>query len=181
MKKIIHKWFWAWDFEKEEKWFNELAAKGLHLNGVGFCRYTFEDGTPGEYVYRLEMLPSWPSHAESVQYIRFLEETGAEHVGSLMRWVYFRKKVGENGGFDLFSDIGSRITHLNRILSLVGILLGVNLFNSANNLHLWLYSCTGGNLVASILCFATSFLLGYGFFRLFSKKRELEREKVLHE
>ncbi len=41
MKHIIHKWFWAWDFDKEEKWLNEMSAKGLNLTGVSFCRYVF--------------------------------------------------------------------------------------------------------------------------------------------
>ncbi|MBQ2899558.1 MAG: DUF2812 domain-containing protein, partial [Oscillospiraceae bacterium] len=31
MKKVIKKMFWAWDFEKEEKWLNEMSAKGLAL------------------------------------------------------------------------------------------------------------------------------------------------------
>ena len=34
MRKTIRKWFWTWDFEKEEKWLNEMAAQGLALVGV---------------------------------------------------------------------------------------------------------------------------------------------------
>ncbi len=29
--------FLVWDFDKEEKWLNEMAAKGLALTSVGFC------------------------------------------------------------------------------------------------------------------------------------------------
>ena len=25
-RKTIRKWFWVWDFEKEEDWLNEMAA-----------------------------------------------------------------------------------------------------------------------------------------------------------
>ena len=121
MKHVIHKLFWAWEFDKEEKWLNEMSAKGLQLSDVGLFRYVFKEGLPGEYVYRLEMLKHWPRHPESAQYIRFIEEMRAEHIGSLMSWVYFRKKA-EDGGFDLFSDIDSRIRHLNRILALIGVL-----------------------------------------------------------
>ena len=56
MRKIIHKVFFAWDFDKEEKWLNELAAKGLSLIGVGLFRYEFEETLPGEYSYKLELL-----------------------------------------------------------------------------------------------------------------------------
>lgn len=26
--KVIHKWFWIWDFEKEEDWLNGTAQSG---------------------------------------------------------------------------------------------------------------------------------------------------------
>ncbi len=122
MKFTVHKVFFAWDFEKEEKWLNEMAAKGMHLTDVGFCRYVFEEGTPGEYQYHLEWLPQLPTHPESLAYIRFIEETGAEHVGSLKKWVYFRKRVTE-GAFDLFSDLDSRISHFRWVARLTGTLL----------------------------------------------------------
>lgn len=60
MRTVIHKWFWAWDFDKEEKWLNEMAAKGLALNSVGFCKYGFDECLPGEYNVRLELLDNMP-------------------------------------------------------------------------------------------------------------------------
>ena len=50
MRKTIRKWFWAWDFEKEEKWLNEMAAKGLALVGVGFCKYEFDAEMNGSLI-----------------------------------------------------------------------------------------------------------------------------------
>ena len=29
MRKIVKKWFWVWEFDKEEQWLNEMAAKGV--------------------------------------------------------------------------------------------------------------------------------------------------------
>ena len=43
MRKTIRKWFWVWDFDKEERWLNEMAAQGLALVDVGFARYAFEE------------------------------------------------------------------------------------------------------------------------------------------
>ena len=48
--------FWAWNFDKEEKWLNEMAAKGLCLISVGLFRYDFEDCEPGEYQIRMQLL-----------------------------------------------------------------------------------------------------------------------------
>ena len=69
MRKTIRKWFWAWDFDKEEHWLNEMAARGLSLVSVGWCRYEFEDCVPGEYSVRLELLKEKPMHPESVKYM----------------------------------------------------------------------------------------------------------------
>ena len=74
-RKTIRKWFWVWDFEKEERWLNEMALQGWALDGVGWCTYHFRRCEPGEYTVRLEMR----TYDES--YVAFMEETGAEFVG----------------------------------------------------------------------------------------------------
>ncbi len=40
-RKTLTRWFWVWQFEKEEDWLYEMAASGWVLESVGFCRYTF--------------------------------------------------------------------------------------------------------------------------------------------
>ena len=177
MKKTMHKIFWTWEFEKEEKWLNEMSAKGLQLCDVGYCRYTFVEGTPGEYLYRLELLDYWPTNDKSREYIGFMEDTGAEYIGALFRWVYFRKKA-EASGFDLFSDIDSRLKHLDRILLLAGILFGLMLFNAINSI---LNLCDAKNMFIGYICCAVALLIGYGFFRLLFKRRKLKKEKLLYE
>ena len=41
MRKTVYKWFWAWEFEKEERWLEEMVQSGWVLDGVGFCKYKF--------------------------------------------------------------------------------------------------------------------------------------------
>ena len=179
MKKKIYKMFWIWDFDREEKWLNDMSAKGMQLCDVGYCRYTFEEGLPNEYVYRLELLNNMPAHEESKRYINFIEDTGAEQIGSLFRWVYFRKKKGSTE-FNLLSDIDSRIKHLNRILVLAGIFAGLNLFNGLNLLAPW-HSSVKQEWGLGALCLAVGLLIGCGFVQLFFKRNKLKREKILHE
>jgi hypothetical protein len=31
MRQVIRKWFWAWEFDKEEKWLCDMAAQGKAL------------------------------------------------------------------------------------------------------------------------------------------------------
>ncbi len=178
MRRTIFKWFWLWEFEKEEKWLNEMASKGLALAGVGLAQYTFEESSPGEYTIRLEMLKDFPSHPESQRYIRFLEETGAEHIATLSRWVYFRKKA-EGARFNLFSDIDSRIRHLNRMLWIPGILGAANLFNAVS-WSIRYFSGDSGFIIA-LLCGVVAILMIYGFFRILLAKQKLKKERLLHE
>ncbi|KAB3531570.1 DUF2812 domain-containing protein [Alkaliphilus serpentinus] len=121
------------DFEKEEKWLNEMANKGMNFIDYSLpCRYLFEEGNPGEYTYRLELLNNSPNHPESRAYIKFMEEAGAELVSTYFRWVWFRKKSSD-GPFDIYSDNSSKIKHYKRVAWFVGLAglanLVVGLFN----------------------------------------------------
>lgn len=120
MRHVVHRWFSIGAYEREEKWLNEMSSKGMQLVYADGLRYAFEEGTPGEYIYRLELLEHLPSNAESIAYLRFLEETGVEHVASFMRWVYLRKKASD-GPFDIYSDIDSRMKHNRRIIGIANV------------------------------------------------------------
>ena len=165
-RKTIRKWVWVWDFDKEEEWLNEMAMNGWVLESVGLCTYNFVRCEPGEYSVRLEM------HPYDESYLSFMRETGAEYVGRMMLWIYFRKKTAD-GPFDLFSDIDSKISHLDRIGKMLTAVGGANLvIGIANTLSParlgWV----------NLLC-AT--LLMYALGRIQGKKEALEKERRLHE
>ncbi|MBQ1477818.1 MAG: DUF2812 domain-containing protein [Erysipelotrichaceae bacterium] len=165
MTEKVWKWFWVWDFEKEEKWLQKMADEGWALCRAGFCNYTFEKCEPGEYNIRLEMRSNDSSYQE------FLEEIGAEDVGQVFKWSYYRRK-SELGEFDLFSDIDSRLEHLHRIswmLKMVGfanIMIGIG--NSLGNRFGWI----------NLLC---GCLLMYGLGRINAKEEVLAEERKLRE
>lgn len=165
--KTVRKWFWVWDFEKEERWLNEMAFNGWLLDRIGLCTYHFIACEPGSYTIRLEMRP----HDDG--YLQFMAETGAEYVGRMVQWIYFRKPV-QCGAFDLFSDLDSRIAHLDKIgktLTAVGFAnLAIGLTNAMNPvLDLgWI----------NLLC-AT--LLMYGLGRIHGKKESLQKDRLLRE
>lgn len=180
MNRVIRKWFWVWNYEKEEEWLNKMAAQGLELTGVGFARYAFREGTPGEYEYRLQLLENLPTHAESVQYLHFLEELGVEHVASMQRWVYLRKKAAE-GSFELFSDLGSRIKQLRQIFILLAVTLVPTIWWCGFNLWFGLTLRMWGNLGCGVFLLAIAAMLGYGLVRIAKKIRRLKKEKAIQE
>lgn len=166
-RKIVKKWIWIWEFDKEEQWLNTMAQSGWVLDKLGFCRYEFVRCEPGEYTVRLEMR----EHDEA--YLSFMAETGAEYVGRMVKWIYFRKKT-ELGPFELFSDMESRITYLEkmcRMLRGIGIAnLVIGLGNSMNPVVPigWV------NLLAATL-------LMYALGRIEGKKEALQRDRLLME
>lgn len=160
--KTVRKVFAVWDFDKEEEWLNSMAQEGWALTKGGFCKYVFERTEPGEYIIRLEM------HDYEDEYIGFMRDTGAEYVGRVLQWLYFRKKA-EFGEFELFSDIDSRIAHLKNIGWTLLIVGGSNV----------ILSLTTGYEYINLLCAAVA--MAYGLGRIHGKKEALERERRIRE
>lgn len=180
------KLFWAWDFDKEERWLNEMSAQGWQFRKYHFFWYDFEKGAPNEYRYRLEMLDELPSSQKSRQYLDFLAETGVEKVDSYLRWVYLRRPAAL-GEFNLFSDLDSRIRHLKRIRALLAIpalLMVVNLINVVQLLLRGLgFSLLEAGTLAGAL--ALMILLGLlvfgGLAQIHNQLTILQRERSIHE
>ena len=181
MRRTIRKWFWVWNFDKEENWLNEMAAKGLGLVSVGFCKFEFEDCIPGEYKICLQLLDKMPRHPVSQKYIEFIESTGAEHIGSFTRWAYFRKKASE-GDFQLFSDNASKVKYLSGMIAMVALVTFANWMAGLNNI---LLAASGVALPINYVFGGISLLIGilgtFGTIRLMRKRKKLKDEGQLFE
>lgn len=179
MRKTIHKWFFVWDFDKEEKWLNEMAAKGLSLVSVGFCKYEFEDTNPGEYKICLQLLDGSPKNAENQKYMEFLEETGAEHVGTFSHWVYFRKKASE-GDFNIYSDNESRVKYLSRIFGFTAFVTGLNLYVGVFNIFLAIINSMPFNYIG-LINLAIALVGIFGTVKLWKKRKRIKDEGQIFE
>lgn len=166
-KKTVRKWFWVWDFEKEDQWLNEMAQSGWVLESVGFAVYHFAACEPGEYTVRLEMR----EHDQA--YLDLMQESGAEYIGRMAKWIYFRRKAAD-GPFDIFSDIDSRIDHLTKISHMLGVV-------AAGNLVIGLSVAGGGHGSLSVVNLLGATLLMYALGRIHGKAEALKKERMLHE
>lgn len=123
-ERIVRKAFF--DFQKEERWLDEMAAEGWEMTRYTWCRYVFVKGEPGRYQYRIQLLPASVTAADSREYLRFLQEAGVEVVDTYQRWAFLRKEV-DGTPFDLFSDRESRLAHHKRVATLFGALAAAQL------------------------------------------------------
>ena len=166
-RKTIRKLFWEWEFEKEEQWLNLMAQSGWVLDKVVFCRYEFVPCMPGEYTVRVAM------HERDEAYVSFIRDTGAEFIGRVLSWHYYRSKT-EMGNFEIFSDIDSKMKHLDGISRMLTIVGGANLvIGLVNSLN---YTVNIGwiNLLGATL-------LMYALGRIHGKKEALEKDRLLLE
>lgn len=185
MKKAV--WRLYFDYEKEEKWLNDMAAKGLAFEDYYFGRYLFSDSEPGEYIYRLELLENHSRNPESQKYLSFMAETGAEPVATWLRWVYFRKRASD-GPFELYSDIDSKIAHFRRIMWLffpimiLELLIGIsNISIGLPYLHGQIHDSSPFNFVVGIICVCIGIALFFPFNHARIKVKKLRQDKLLLE
>lgn len=165
-RKTVHRWIWVWNFEKEERWLNEMAMEGWVLESIGFCTYHFVRCELGEYIIRMEMVDN------DSDYRRFLEEIGAEYIGQMVKWIYFRRKA-ELGSFDLLSGIDAKIQHLDRIDTMLKLVCLANILIGIPNIL--------NGMTISIVNLLCATLLSYALGRIHGKKEHLEAEREIHE
>lgn len=185
MKHVVRKLFW--DYEKEEKWLNEMSAKGLALSDHSWCSYVFTETPNNEYTYRIELLDNMPTHLESIAYIKFLEENGVECISTYVRWVYLRKKSSE-GAFDIYTDLESKIKHYKRIKVLWNSSMWLEFIFGLFNIIVGLTNYSngyGGISIVNIIMGGLLILLGLVFLRfgapLRKKIKNLQQENLIRE
>lgn len=175
----VRKWFWFWDFDKEEQWLNEMAAKGMCLSGRGFCRYDFENCVPGEYQIRLEVLEDHDEQPHVKKYIQFIEETGAEKVAFRLRTAYFRKKTAD-GPFELYSNLTSRLKYVQRVLGLMLIFGPLSLIYTLKCV-VSLIGPYAGFILLLLPLLTVNLLCTWGWWKLWQTRKNLKARQQIHE
>lgn len=98
------------DKDADERFLNNMSAKGYALKRFFLGFYTFKKSQPGEYTYRIELIQDRDSLDKKELY-SLIEDVGGELVQTWGIWAIFRKK----GDFELYSDNESKISYYKRI------------------------------------------------------------------
>jgi hypothetical protein len=116
------KWFWAWNDDREERWLEEMARQGWHLERPGFPGfYHFAAGEPRDVAYCLDFRSG--SLAKLEEYRQICRDAGWEEAGRMGSWVYFRKEFRDGRRPEFFSDRASRAQKYQRLLLLLVVML----------------------------------------------------------
>ena len=115
--KKVWNFFTIAQWEEEEQWLNEMARNGYNLVDVKcFVRYIFEQGTPGEYIYKLDLPDNLEHGMDGKAYCNFLAECGIDVVCKQKQWLFLRKKAAD-GPFNEQGDMFSKLKMTNKAYS----------------------------------------------------------------
>ena len=109
--KSTHKWFWNYDYDKQEKYYTEMHAKGWALkkqDKEAVVLQQFEKCEPANVVYKIGYNAV---KTDRDSYIQMFEDYGWEFVGTAQNFYYFRKNAEgvSPEELDIFSDSESRL------------------------------------------------------------------------
>jgi hypothetical protein len=101
------------DYEREQKWLNAMSRSGWNFVRTNGFIYTFEKGTPGEYIYKIDLPNDSMTDVEVDAYYKFMEECGIEVVSSFKFWRFLRKKSAD-GPFDTANNTMGQLLMVNK-------------------------------------------------------------------
>ena len=101
-----------YDKDRETEWLNEMAADGWALKSFFAGFYKFEPCEKGEYIYQIDLGDEL--YSVSDEYRELMGELGVEIVVLWCFWIILRKRA-EDGPFELYTDVDSKIEHYRKI------------------------------------------------------------------
>lgn len=102
------------NFEKEEKWLNDMAKQGWELNRKSI-KYEFRQTDSNDTIIKIDY-HSFKTNNDFQEYITLFEDSGWEHIaGTKSSGKQYFKKIDENGDTDIFSDVASKASRYKRL------------------------------------------------------------------
>ncbi len=170
----------SWQISRNESWFSDMAAKGLHLKSIGRLFAVFEKGEPREIKYCTAILDKSPSQQE----INSCKAGGWELAASRGKFYFFSSEQSDNelaSYMDMTKQkdtICSIERQLKKNLILVSILMlvffGIMFSILFRNDKPFLSMITGG-LIQQILLVAVELYVFYTVIRNFIWIRTLRK------
>lgn len=145
------------DKDEEQVWIQEMANKGWALKSFCLGVYTFEPCEAGEYIYQIDLLDNW--NGDKRNFADFMSEMDVEVVSQWYRWVFLRKRA-ENGPFEMYTDIESKVEQYKRIkgfltaglvIELICFLQELNVAIKLREFEIWAATALIGMLVLGLL------------------------------
>ena len=115
-KQFVTRFRFYWDDADHalERWLEEMAHQGLHLQSVGWlrCVFTFRRGAPAEMAYRID----FQVKRVAPDYVQLFVDAGWEHVDQSLGWQVWRAPLQAGRAPEIFTDVESSLRKYQRLL-----------------------------------------------------------------
>jgi hypothetical protein len=151
------KWFMAWQDHEEEAWLEEMSKQGLHFQKVNhFGAYTFEQGVPVDYAYRLDYQTTIN---DEEQYFQIFQDLGWQYIYTLNGWRYFRQEIKDGKIPEIFTDSETKIKKYERVKAYFLSVMPISLIlmivivspPEGDDWQWWFELCLNGSIILFIL------------------------------
>ena len=94
-----------------------MARAGWNFVRINWCsRYIFKKGTPGEFIYKIDLPEHLPHGLGKEEYYNFLTECGIRIVHEYKEWMYLQKPAAD-GPFNREGDMFAKLKSANKSYS----------------------------------------------------------------
>ena len=115
--KKVWNFFFISQVDEEEQWLNSMARAGWNFVRINWCsRYIFKKGTPGEFIYKIDLPEHLPHGLGKEEYYNFLTECGIRIVHEYKEWMYLQKPAAD-GPFNREGDMFAKLKSTNKSYS----------------------------------------------------------------
>ena len=118
MSKVVRKMFFAWQFEKEKQFLEDMALKGYKLKKVSFRKYEFDEIDPKEITYQMDFRII--TKKNEAEYLSLFHEW--EYITTHASWYYFASKDNSiTKDSSIFNDVSSQKAMFRNLLVFISI------------------------------------------------------------
>ena len=103
---------WFVDFDKEEKWLNKMARKGLAFRKVHGFFYCFGHCKPGEFIYQIDFDEKKSKNGVG-DYVAFRSSCGDQLVDQQKSKIYWRRETA-SGPFEAENNVAAKLRLTNK-------------------------------------------------------------------
>jgi Protein of unknown function (DUF2812). len=111
------------NFDKEEKWLNDMARQGYLFTKKTLFGYVFEPHKPENAIIKLDYR-IFKRRGDFEDYCALFEDSGWEHIaGTKSSGYQYFKKANNQGSEDIFSDVDSKAGRYKRLSDMWAVLV----------------------------------------------------------
>ncbi len=171
--KISFKIFLPWQDEKEEKWLEEMSAKGWVLESVIPFFYSFRGGSHEQTIIRLDYKNSWDKDYQ--EYLAAFRDAGWTLQTTLSNWHYFSIAPQNEVVPEIYNSNRTKAQKYRRVLLGLSPILFCLVGPLAHVLHFGSQSSSSDmGIGLRLIYLSTALLFIYSFLRVWIKLIQLK-------